>query len=168
MNWSWFITGWMKGKMAWIMILALVRADLLGVGWRSGCSSLFLSVITGTFVFCPLNILGKCSSLVDCLCDFHTFEHIACIIVGPSFKIPYLYVGLFCPQVGDSVRDNLVKFFRVHFLGGTWYRENQKIFIQFHKLFGKYIEQDISRFLHCLYHRAFLLVKCVDGVKVPK
>ena len=34
-------------------------------------------------------------------------------------QIPPLYVGLFPPQVGDGVRDNLVKLFRVHFIGGN-------------------------------------------------
>ena len=90
--------------MACIVFLAISSAALIGVGWRGGYSSLFFPTKTGTVRFCPLSILGRCSSFVDWIWYFHAIEHVACILVRPSFKIPYLYVGLFCPPVDDGVK----------------------------------------------------------------
>ena len=111
-----FHTGQLITWMDCIVSLALARAALLGVGLRGGCSSLFLPSINDTVGFCPLNIFGRCSSFVDYLCDFHALKHLACLLVGPSSKIPSLYVGLFHPRVGDGMKENLVEIFRVHFL----------------------------------------------------
>ena len=162
-----FSNDWRITWMACIVYLALARADLLGIGWRGGCSSIFIPVITGTDGFWLLSIFGSCYSFVDCLRDFHALKHITCILIGSSFKIPSLYVGLFCPQVRDSVKENIVQLFRVYFHGGAWSRENQKVVIQFYQLCGKSTEQDISRFLHCVSHCVFLLLSALMGGKYP-
>ena len=78
-----------------------------------------------------VDFIGMWSSLVDRLCDFRVIKNIACLLVRPSFKIPSLYIGLFCLLVGDSVKDNLLQLFRVHFWGSAWYREKRKVVIQF-------------------------------------
>ena len=84
-------------RMACIVSLAFSSAYLTGVGWRSGFTSLFIPVRTGTVVFCLLIIFVRCSSFVDCLCNFHTLEHLTCLLVGHSFKTPSLYVGFVFP-----------------------------------------------------------------------
>ena len=66
------------------------------------------------------------------------------------------------------MKENFIQFFRVHFLGGARYRENQKVVIQFCQSCGKSLEQDISRFSYCASHHTFLLGKCVDRGKVPE
>ena len=72
---------------------------------------------TGTVRFFPLSILGMCYSFVDCLQNFHALENVSCILVGPSFKNPSLYVGLFLALFWDGVKDNFVQFFMGHFIG---------------------------------------------------
>ena len=94
---SLFHTGRRIAQIACIDFLALSSAALLRVGWRGGSSSLFLPSKTGMVGFCMLIFFGRCSSFIDCLCDIHALEYIVCLLVGPSFKIPSLYVGLFFP-----------------------------------------------------------------------
>ena len=76
--------------MACIVYLALASAALLRVGWQFGSSYLLFPANTGTVGFFPLSILIRCSPFVDLLHNFHALEHVACIIVGPSFNIPSL------------------------------------------------------------------------------
>ena len=126
-----FRTGRSITWMACIVFLVLDSTVLLGVGGQDGCSSIFIPTITGTVGLFQLIIFGRCSSFIYCLQYFHALEHITCLLAGPPFKIPSLYVGLFCPRVGDSVKDNLVQLFSVHFIGDAWSRENRKVVIQF-------------------------------------
>ena len=102
--------------MAWITSLALASAALLRVGWQGGCYSLFIPARTGTVNFCPWSIFRSCSSFIDCFDNLHAFKHVACLLVGPLFKIPSLYVGLLRPRVGDGVEEDLVELFRIHLL----------------------------------------------------
>ena len=126
-----FRTGRSITWMACIVFLVLASTDLLGVGRQGGCSSIFLPTRNGTIGLFQLSIFGRCSSFIYCLQYFHALEHITCLLAGPLFKIPSLYVGLFCPRVGDGVKDNLVQLFSVHFIGDAWSREDRKVVIQF-------------------------------------
>ena len=122
-----FHIGWHIARMASIVFLALDSAALLGVGLRGGSSSLLLPSKNGMVGLFPLGIFGRCSYFVNFLRNFHALGYTGCILVGTSFKIPPLYLGLFWPRVGDSVGENLVQFFMVHFLGGAWSREKRKV-----------------------------------------
>ena len=114
-----FCTGLLITWMACIVSLTLTSAALLGVGWRCGCSSLFLLDRTGTVGFFLLSIFGSCSSLIYRLSDFHALKHLTCILVELYFKISSLYVGLFCSRVGENVKDNLVEFSMINFIVGA-------------------------------------------------
>ena len=158
-----FRTGRRITRMACIVSLALAIAALLRVGWQGGCSSPFPPSITDTVRFCLLSIFRRCLSFLNCLHYFHVLKHLVCLLAVSFFKTPSLYVGLFLPQVGDGVKENLVHFFRVHFLGGAWSREKRKVVIQFRWSCRKSLEYDILRFSHYASHCAFLFVECVDG-----
>ena len=93
-----FRTGRIITRMACIVSLALSVADLLGILWQGGLFYLFLPAITFKVGFFPLIIFRKWSLFVDSLRDFRALKHIACILVGPFFKILYLYVDFCCPH----------------------------------------------------------------------
>ena len=54
-----FYNSWRITWMACIVSLAFTSANLLGVRWRGGCSSLLVCSNTGTVGFFPLSIFGK-------------------------------------------------------------------------------------------------------------
>ena len=68
----------------------------------------FFPANTGIVEFCLLGIFGRFYSFLDLIRDVHALKHVVCILVGTSFKIPSLYVGLFFPRVGDGVKEDFV------------------------------------------------------------
>ena len=113
-----FCTGRSIARMACIVFIALASVALIRVGWQGGSSPPFFPSKTGMIRFFPLSVFERCSSFVDCLRALHVLENIVCLLVGPSFKIPSLYIDLFCPLVGNGVKENLFEFFRFHLFCG--------------------------------------------------
>ena len=122
-------SGQLISRMACIDYLALVSTALIRVGWRGGCSSLFLNTRTGTVSFFPLSIFIRCPSFIYCLQYFHAFKHVACFLVGPLSLAPSLDAGLSVPRFWYDMQWNLVELFWFHLLGGAQSRENRKVII---------------------------------------
>ena len=83
-------TGRMITQIACMNLIALSREALLEVGWRGGFSFLIFPAMTGMLDFCPVGIFRIVTTFVNLLRNFHVFNHFACILVGPSLKIPSL------------------------------------------------------------------------------
>ena len=99
-----FFTGRPIAHMSWIIFAALVGAAVLGVYWNGGFSSPKFPTMTGTVgIFPMVDGFRRCSSFLDLICNFHALKHVACLLVGISFKLTYDQVGLFSPAVGNGV-----------------------------------------------------------------
>ena len=65
----------------------------------------------------PISGFIRCYYFVEFLCNFHAFEHLACFLVGISFKLPSLKVGMFGPSIGNGTEKDFIKFFGIHHIG---------------------------------------------------
>ena len=90
--------------MACMFCLAPASAALFGVGRQGGFSSLSLPEMSGTVGICPNECFRTCPPFVYVLLNCHAFEDAACSFVGLNFRIPALYIGLFCPAVWNGVK----------------------------------------------------------------
>ena len=101
-------------------------SDYSRVDWRGGFSSLTFPAMTGMVGICPAvgNFL-LCSSFVEFFCNFHLFKHVACLLVGISFKASSLYVIFLFPDVGNGVWKDIVEIFIFHIIGVS--RPNKKL-----------------------------------------
>ena len=73
------------------MFPALASADLLGFGRRVGSEPLYFPAATGTVGIYPdCGDFRRRTSFVELLLHLHTFKHDACILLGITFKVPFL------------------------------------------------------------------------------
>ena len=89
--------------MACMIIIALASASLLGVGWQGRPPSLTFPAMTGTVGIFPSGGFRRCYFFVYFICNLHALEHLTYLLVGLPINTTYLWIGLLCPAVRNSV-----------------------------------------------------------------
>ena len=100
---SMFFTGRLIYRMVLMIFLALAGVALLGVGWRGILSYLNFPSMTDMVGICPNGCFIRCYPFVDLLWNFHAFWNVSCCLVDITLKVPALYIGLLCSDVGDCM-----------------------------------------------------------------
>ena len=59
--------------------------------------------MTGTVSVCPWGVFRRCYSFVKLIGDLRMLEHLASILVGITFEVPYLYIELLHQAVRNGV-----------------------------------------------------------------